>query len=102
VRQGEVWLAQVGRKRRPVVILTRSEVIDVRQLLTVAEITTSMRGLTAEVDVDHHTVGLERPSVINGDGLHTIIRSSLTTFVGTLDDDTMDEVCRAVIYALGC
>jgi len=29
VRRGEVWLAEIGRKRRPVLVLTRSEVIDV-------------------------------------------------------------------------
>jgi len=40
-------LAQVGRKKRPVLILTRSEVIDVRELVTVAEVTTSVRGLAA-------------------------------------------------------
>ena len=36
MRRGELWLAQVGRKKRPVLILTRSEVIDVRRLVTVA------------------------------------------------------------------
>jgi hypothetical protein len=46
-RRGELWLAQVGRKKRPVLILTRSEVIDVRELVTVAEVTTSVRGLAA-------------------------------------------------------
>jgi len=30
VRRGELWLAQVGRKRRPVLVLTRPEVLDVR------------------------------------------------------------------------
>ena len=37
MRRGEVWLANVGRKRRPVLVLTRNEVIDVRELVTVAE-----------------------------------------------------------------
>ena len=39
MRRGELWLAQVGRKRRPVLVLTRPEVIDVRELVTVAEVT---------------------------------------------------------------
>jgi len=43
VNRGEVWLAEVGHKRRPVLILTRSEVLDVRALVTVAEITTAAR-----------------------------------------------------------
>jgi len=51
--RGEVWLAEVGRKKRPVVVLTRSEVLDVRALVTVAEVTTSIRGLASEVTLDH-------------------------------------------------
>jgi mRNA-degrading endonuclease toxin of MazEF toxin-antitoxin module len=45
---------------------------------------------------------IEQPSVINCDGLHTVARSSLTTFVGTVDEDTLGKVCWAVSYALGC
>lgn len=53
-------------------MLTRSEVIDVRAFVTVAEVTTSVRGLAAEVEVDHVEAGLDRPSVINCDGIHTV------------------------------
>ena len=95
-------MAQVGRKARPVLVLTRPEVIDVRDLVTVAEITTSIRGLAAEVDIDQDDAGLDQRSVINCDGLHTVTRSSLATFVGVVDDDTMSKVCWAVSYALGC
>ena len=97
-----MWLAEAGRKVRPVLILTRPEVIAVRQLVTVAEITTAIRGLAAEVEFDHEAVRLERPSVINCDVLHTIARSSLTQQLGSLGDDTMRKVCWAVGYALGC
>ncbi len=99
--RGEIWLARVGRKQRPVLVLTRSEVIDVRDLVTVAEVTTSVRGLAAEVDVEPD-VGLDRPSVINCDGLHTVMQSSLAACVGVVSDDTMGKVCSAVNYALDC
>jgi mRNA interferase MazF len=102
MRRGELWLAEVGRKKRPVLLLTRSAVIDARDLVTVAEITTSIRGLAAEVDLDHIEVGLDRPSVINCDGLHTVTQASLTGPVGQVGDDIMREVCSAVSYALGC
>jgi mRNA-degrading endonuclease toxin of MazEF toxin-antitoxin module len=102
VTRGEVWLAQVGRKRRPVLVLTRPEVIDVRQLVTVAEITSSTRGLASEVAVDHHDIGLERRSVINCDGLHTVTQASLTSYVGVVNDATLSQVCWAINYALGC
>jgi mRNA interferase MazF len=102
VTRAEIWLAEAGRKTRPVLVLTRPEVIDVRRLVTVAEVTSSMRGIAAEVPIDHHEVGLDRPSVINCDGIHTIAQSSLTTRVGIVDDDTMAKVCGALSYALGC
>jgi len=100
--RGEVWIAEVGRKRRPVLVLTRTEVIDVRALVTVAEITTSIRGISAEVMLDHRTTGLERESVVNCDGLHTVTQSLLTHRVGQLDDTSMQLVCSAVSHALGC
>jgi mRNA interferase MazF len=102
VTRGEIWFAQVGRKRRPVLVLTRPEVIEVRALVTVAEVTTSIRGIAAEVDFDHEDAGLDQPSVINCDGLHTITKASLTTYAGSLNDDTMERVCSAVGYAVGC
>jgi mRNA interferase MazF len=83
-------------------VLTRSEVLDVRKLVTVAEVTTSIRGLAAEVDVDHLDVGLDRPSVINCDGLHTVVQASLTARIGQVGDETMRKVCSAVNHALGC
>ena len=100
--RGEIWLAHLGRKARPVVVLTRPEVIDVRRLVTVAEITTSIRGIAAEVDIDHVESGLDRPSVINCDGLHTVAQTTLTSRVGSVNDATMRRVCAAVTYALGC
>ena len=100
--RGEVWLAEVGGKRRPVLVLTRTEVLDVRSLVTVAEISTSARGLAAEVEIDHVEVGLDRESVVNCDGLHTIARSTLKTRVGAIGESTSKRVCAAVSYALGC
>jgi mRNA interferase MazF len=102
VNRGDVWLAEIGRKRRPVLVLTRSEVLDVRALVTVAEITTSARGLATEIAIDDPDVGLDRSSVINCDGLHTIAQSMLTTRLGEVDVGTLGRVCGAVSYALGC
>lgn len=102
MRRGQIWLAHAGRKKRPVLVLTRSEVLDVRALVTVAEVTTSIRGLGTEVEIDHREVGLDRPSVINCDGLHTVVQAALTGPVGEVGDGTMARVCSALTYALGC
>jgi mRNA interferase MazF len=101
VNRGEVWLAEVGTKPRPVLVLTRSTVLDARSNVTVAEITTSVRGIAAEVPVDDD-VGLDRTSVINCDGLHTVAKSRLTRRLGSVHDDTLRQVCWSVSYALGC
>jgi mRNA-degrading endonuclease toxin of MazEF toxin-antitoxin module len=102
MNRGELWVAEVGRKRRPVLLLTRSEVLDVRDLVTVAEVTTSIRGLAAEVSFDYVGAGLDRPSVINCDGLHTVPQASLTGPIGLVGDEVLHQVCSAVTYALGC
>jgi mRNA-degrading endonuclease toxin of MazEF toxin-antitoxin module len=102
VTRGEVWLAEVGRKKRPVVVLTRTDVLDVRALVTVAEISTSARGLAAEVPIAHEEVGLDRESVVNCDALHTLAQSTLTSRVGEVDEVTLERVCSALSYALGC
>jgi mRNA-degrading endonuclease toxin of MazEF toxin-antitoxin module len=77
-------------------------VIDVRDLITVAEVTTSIRGLASEVNVDHLEVGLDRPSVINCDGIHAVAQTALSGPLGQVSDDTMRRVCSSVSYALGC
>ena len=100
--RGEVWWAELGGKRRPVLILTRPEVIDVRALVTVAEVTTTIRGLAAEVELDHAAIGLPSPSVVNCDGLHTVAKTLLRERAGSLDGATIHRVCRALSYALGC
>lgn len=38
--------------RWPVLVLTRAQVLDVRHVVTVAEVTTSTRGIAAEVGFD--------------------------------------------------
>ena len=101
MNRGEIWLAQ-GRKRRPVLVLTRTEVIAVRSLVTVAEITTSMRGLVAEVSIDHERVGLDQKSAVNCDGLHTVPQTMLTRRIGEIDPPDLERVCAAIDYALGC
>ncbi len=101
MNRGDVWLAEVAQKVRPVVVLTRDAVIEVRSRVTVAEVTTSIRGLAVEVPIDDD-LGLDRPSVVNCDGLYTVSRRALTRRVARLDDDTMRHVCWALNRALGC
>ena len=95
-------MAFVGGKSRPVLVLTRQSVIDVRELVTVVEVTTVARGIGAEVEFDWDETGLTAESVINCDGIHTVRGGNLTGPLGAVTDDTMDRVCAAVLYAIGC
>ncbi len=67
-----------------------------------AEITSTVRGLASEVAIDPDAVNLDRESVVNCDGLHTVAQASLTTLVGEVNDDVMGRVCAGVTHAIGC
>lgn len=101
MRRGEIWLADVGTKPRPVLVVTRDEVLDVRANVTVAEVTTQRRGLAVEVPIDANA-GLDEASVINCDGLHTVSQRRLTQRIGFVEDDVLAEACAAITVALGC
>ena len=71
-------------------------------MVTVAEITTTMRGLAVEVPVDLDEAGLSEASVVNCDGVHTVRRATLFNRVGELGELTMRHICQSLTYALGC
>jgi mRNA interferase MazF len=88
-----IWLARLD-KPRPVLVLTREEVRAVRLLVTVAPITSTIRGLRSEVRVDRRN-GLDHDSAINLDSIATIPRSSLIRPLGALLDDQELDLTRA-------
>ena len=106
VRRGEIRLAEVGRTPRPVVVLTRDEVLDVRANVTVAEVTTQARGLAVEVPISVEPgidePGIDGASVVNGDGVHTVAQRRLTRRIGTVTDGELRDICNAVAAAIGC
>lgn len=103
MNRGEIWWAQIDRKERPVLVLTRQAVLDVRERVTVAEITTQMRGLAVEVPLmDEDESGLAQSSVINTDGIYTIRRSLLRRRAGRVRAETLHRTCGAITVALGC
>ena len=74
-----------------------------RAVVTVAgTIPTSLRGLAAEVPIDHTRLGLDEDSAVNCYGLHTVPQTMLSESVGAAGETTMHRVCAAVRYALGC
>jgi len=72
-------------KGRPVVVLTRELVRVHLTTVTVAPITTTIRGLSTEVAVDAAN-GLDAPSVISCDNITTIPKDLLGDQIGVLLD----------------
>lgn len=71
-----------------------------RDRVTVADVTTRVRGLDAEVALGPAD-GMPRPCVVNLDSMATIRRSLLSSRVTTLGRARMAEVERALHPALG-
>ncbi len=102
-RRGEVWLYtfKPPDKRRPVVVLTRQSVLPLLRTAMVAPVTSKVRGLPSEVPVGI-AEGLKRDSVVNLDWVQTVEQRRLRHYLGSLDEDTMAQVCRALAVATGC
>jgi mRNA interferase MazF len=88
-----IWLARLD-KTRPVLLLTREEVRAVRQLVTVAPITSTVRGLRSEVSVGQRN-GLDHDSVVNLDSIATVPRNVLVRPIGALLEEQEYDLTRA-------
>lgn len=99
MKRGEVWWARVD-KRRPVVLLSRDEAYDVRALVIVAPVSTTLRGFALEVKVGK-AEGLPRSAVVNGDWLVTVPKSDLIERAGALSAEKLGRLDSALRFALG-
>jgi mRNA interferase MazF len=101
MNRGDIWIIDLGGKggKRPVVILTRQNILEYLNKVTVVEITTKGKGYPTEVYIDQKA-NLPKPSFVQTDNLHTISKERLEKYVGTLDADIMREVSQKVAMAL--
>jgi mRNA interferase MazF len=89
-----IHLAQLD-KSRPVVILTREMVRPHMSTVTIAPLTTTIRGLSTEVRCGPAN-GLENECVIACDHITTIPAASLGRQIGRLLDRQESELTRAI------
>jgi mRNA interferase MazF len=80
-------------------MLSRDEAYSVRESVTVAPLTTRKRGLPVEVLLTSQE-GVPKECVINVDSMATIEKASLKGRVCALSVQKMDEVHRAIKFAL--
>lgn len=101
MNRGDIWLVDLGGRigRRPVVILTRQNVLQYVNKVTVAEVTTRGKGYPTEIDIDQKA-NLPKSSFVHADDLHTVPKQRLERYVGTLDPEIMRKVSRMVVLAL--
>ena len=103
MKRGEVWWANyptTAPQPHPVVLLSWDSGLNYRDLITIVQVTTTIRGLDAEVYLDQKD-GLPRPCVANLDAIATIERDLLVERLCILPQARMYEIERAIHVALG-
>ena len=99
--QGEIWWAEAEDKRRPVLVVTRSDAVSVLTWVIVAPVTRTIREIPTEVRLGP-SHGLPDDCVASFDNLQPIRRSFLTQRAGELQIDELDEICRALQALADC
>lgn len=87
-------------KRRPVLILTRTNAIVFLNEVTVAPITTTIRDNETSVWLDESD-GMREPCAVNLDHIQTVPKSKLGRPFTHLTSVKMEEVQDAIMFAFG-
>jgi mRNA interferase MazF len=98
--QGEIWWAEADEKRRPVLVVTRSEAIPVLTGIIVAPVTRTVRTIPTEILLGG-TEGMQTDCAASFDNLQRILRSALTQRVGDLGLRRA-EICTALQALADC
>jgi len=101
MRRGEVWWADLPLPlgRRPVVLLSRDEAYAVRNAVTVAEVTSTIRGIPVEANLGPGD-GLPKKCVVNLDTIVTIRKELLMERITILRDEKIEQINAAIKFAL--
>lgn len=103
VNRGEIWLYTFKHpdKRRPVLVLSRPDVIPLLSTVMVAPITSTIRGAPSEVVVGIEE-GLKAESAVNLDHVQTVAQEALRHYIGSLGREKMSAVCARLAIAVAC
>lgn len=102
VAQAELWLMETpNQKRRPVLVVSRNEVIDVVNSVIVAPVTSTIRDIPTCIPVGADE-GIDHDSVATFDNLAAIPKSVLTTGLGQLDGNGRHKICEALAAIADC
>jgi mRNA interferase MazF len=99
-RQGEVWWAETEDKRRPVLVVTRSEAVGVLASIVVAPVTRTVRDIPTELALGERE-GLPVECAATFDNLQRVRRAALTAQAGDLGPRRA-EICQALRALADC
>jgi len=101
MKRGEVWWADLPNPigRKPVVLLSRDEAYNVRNAVTVAEVTTNIRRISVEVLLSKED-GLPKPCAVNLDTIITIRKALLKERICLLRQEKINAINYAIKFAL--
>lgn len=102
MRRGEVrWYRFAAPdKRRPVVVLTRDSVLEYLGEVTIAPVTSTIRGVPSEVLLTPED-GLPRDCAVNLDHVQTVSTAKVGALIAVLTSERMREIRAALLFALG-
>ena len=102
VAQAELWLMETpNSKRRPVLVVTRDEVISVLNNVVVAPVTSTIRDIPTCVPVGPDA-GIDHDSVATFDNLAAVPKSVLTVRLGALGVGGRRQICEALDAVANC
>jgi mRNA interferase MazF len=88
-------------KLRPVLLLTRASTLPHLSRVTVAPITSTLRGVPSEVALGAED-GMKQACAVNLHNLVTVSKDDLGRRVAQLGAERLRQVCAALAFALGC
>jgi len=103
IMRGDVRLYQFAPpdKKRPVVVLTRDSAIGYLATVTIAPITSTIRGVPSEVTLNEED-GMKAPCAVNLHNPVTVSQERLGRRLVQLSSLRMAEICAALRFSLGC
>lgn len=103
IGRGDVRLYEFASpdKKRPVLIVTRASAIEYLNSVTIAPISSTVRGVPSEVLIGEED-GMKTTCAVNLHNLVTVPQTRLGKRVAQLTPERMRQVCRALRFSLGC
>jgi mRNA interferase MazF len=99
-QQGEIWWGETENKRRPYLIVTRSEAVPVLTTIVTAPVSRTVRGIPTEIPLGPNE-GLRVECAASFDNLEPIPSSAFTERAGTLGP-RRNEICETLRALADC